>query len=57
MGKGTHGSISKAGKIRDEVNRSRGTNVTEHHTKKHLHPMVANRRKYEKMLKSRGRRK
>lgn len=50
---GTHGSISKAGKTRD-INRpfwKRGEDGKRlHHTKKHDHPRLANRKKYNRRV-------
>jgi len=55
---GSHGSLSKAGKIRDLTpinwrNKIRLTkdNKPHHHNKKHKHPRSFNRQRYEKMLK------
>jgi len=51
--KGTHGSVSKAGKTRD-MNRpfwkrdEKGHRL--HHTKKHKHPRLNNRKKYNRRV-------
>jgi ribosomal protein S30 len=50
---GTHGSTTKAGKTRNDVNMQRGSKEVKHHSKKHKNPKYANRRKYEKMLRGR----
>lgn len=48
----THGSLNKAGRVRDTTPKIPVTN-----TRKRLIPRVKNRRKYEKMLKDKGRRR
>lgn len=57
-GKGTHGSLSKAGKMRSQqpkkwnLNERRTKhNIPQRHTRKHKTPRMANRRKYEKREK------